>query len=97
MQIERLQWGRDLSVAEIPVGPGEVAGLGQASMGPRPFGRGDNLAKAIEDAGNPASMGPRPFGRGDGPDPGPQGAQGQASMGPRPFGRGDGAPGHLYR
>ncbi len=42
-----LQWGRDLSVAEIrPVEVGAVP-AGDASMGPRPFGRGDVSATPV--------------------------------------------------
>ena len=35
-----LQWGRDLSAAEGPSRIVGIGGAGQASMGPRPFGRG---------------------------------------------------------
>ncbi len=37
----RLQWGRDLSVAEILPSGEQEPPREQASMGPRPFGRGD--------------------------------------------------------
>ena len=61
-----------------------------ASMGPRPFGRGQGCICRDDQPGRClASMGPRPFGRGQGcicrdDQPG----RCLASMGPRPFGRG---------
>ncbi len=67
-----------------------LAGGYWASMGPRPFGRGDVSPprKGFPEAF--ASMGPRPFGRGDSHGGRrPQGLPRSASMGPRPFGRGD--------
>jgi len=69
-----------------------VAGPNQASMGPRPFGRGDAVASHVADLSQPASMGPRPFGRGDTRISAALICQAGASMGPRPFGRGDAVP-----
>ena len=64
LQENTLQWGRDLSVAE-GVGPCEgLRGGGNASMGPRPFGRGRETKHYRPRPALPASMGPRPFGRG---------------------------------
>ena len=86
-----LQWGRDLSVAEILPRLRELRDDLLASMGPRPFGRGNGRAQADMRLACRASMGPRPFGRGnawvtlDGTN------NMVASMGPRPFGRGNGS------
>ncbi len=60
-----LQWGRDLSVAEIQRDRRPRLRHVHASMGPRPFGRGDLLLVLGGAEGGTASMGPRPFGRGD--------------------------------
>ena len=60
-----LQWGRDLSAAESGVIQDVGARPGGASMGPRPFGRGECTAGARGHAVAGASMGPRPFGRGE--------------------------------
>ena len=60
----RLQWGRDLSVAEGETPDGAYRAGQNASMGPRPFGRGRRKAARGGIPKRPASMGPRPFGRG---------------------------------
>ena len=59
-----LQWGRDLSVAEGCGGAAVPPRASQASMGPRPFGRGRLWPTMRGSVVRPASMGPRPFGRG---------------------------------
>ena len=60
-----LQWGRDLSVAEtVGVTVKGPDGKG-ASMGPRPFSRGDEQIDGTAPITPDASMGPRPFSRGD--------------------------------
>ena len=60
-----LQWGRGLSVAEIR-GPGTSSDrLVRSSMGPRPFGRGNDAPTAGRPPDHVSSMGPRPFGRGN--------------------------------
>jgi len=87
-QDDKLQWGRGLSAAETRWCWPIVAGS-NASMGPRPFGRGDVANGVSKSVVAVASMGPRPFGRGD-PHALPPAPQCRAaSMGPRPFGRGD--------
>ena len=60
---ETLQWGRGLSAAETRPDYQKLYG-DRASMGPRPFGRGD-IAPRRPRGRWTASMGPRPFGRGD--------------------------------
>ena len=66
-----------------------LVGAADASMGPRPFGRGRRPQIEAIHADLVASMGPRPFGRGRhlGLVRGEVAWQ-RASMGPRPFGRG---------
>ena len=61
-----LQWGRGLSAAEMREGAPRPRAPGPASMGPRPFSRGNPCgeAKALPRATR-ASMGPRPFSRGN--------------------------------
>ena len=61
----RLQWGRDLSAAERPGRPGLAERNRPASMGPRPFGRGEGRGCVGSIIKGMASMGPRPFGRGE--------------------------------
>ena len=62
---DQLQWGRDLSVAEGLDFRQRTERRLNASMGPRPFGRG-RCARPSARLRRPAeaSMGPRPFGRG---------------------------------
>jgi len=48
------------ALPERPRGPG-------ASMGPRPIGRGNEVAGVARSSVGPASMGPRPIGRGNPP------------------------------
>ncbi len=84
-----LQWGHDLAVVESKDGLSVRLDPGQASMGPRPRGRGIPPLRAPCPTAGGASMGPRPRGRGIHVEhasrfPGRL----QASMGPRPRGRG---------
>ena len=60
-----LQWGRDLSVAETRLPEDPDVRVHLASMGPRPFSRGDVPYLPYRGAQTGASMGPRPFSRGD--------------------------------
>ena len=74
---------------KLPEGQGPGVGSLLASMGPRPFSRGN--CGCSPDAGRhgDASMGPRPFSRGNGEGYEGEGEGGGASMGPRPFSRGN--------
>ncbi len=87
--VGRLQWGRGLSAAETR-GPDDQQQRDlHASMGPRPFSRGnDSLGSEIIDRYE-ASMGPRPFSRGNDLVLGEVATEPAASMGPRPFSRGN--------
>ena len=62
---EPLQWGRELSPAEIRNPPVAVLLFRFASMGPRAFARGDDNSEAVCSRARIASMGPRAFARGD--------------------------------
>jgi len=87
--MDALQWGRGRRAAEIGyLNDIEKEGL-QASMGPRPKGRGNEPADEASQAMLDASMGPRPKGRGNITDRGACGTPITASMGPRPKGRGN--------
>ena len=69
---------------------GRRSGEKQASMGPRPIGRGNGRSRVRRLVRRGASMGPRPIGRGNSSAPGsPAPEAPQASMGPRPIGRGN--------
>ena len=61
----RLQWGRDLSVAETSIPIVDIAAMLAASMGPRPFSRRDGATNGRDGGFGGASMGPRPFSRRD--------------------------------
>jgi len=63
---DSLQWGRALSSAEIRIFRMVRQPVRPASMGPRPFERGNQLVTALMVPGVYASMGPRPFERGNG-------------------------------
>ena len=62
----QLQWGRGLSAAEIPYHHTSTTTCNIASMGPRPFSRGNFVDSVNTHTTDPASMGPRPFSRGNG-------------------------------
>ena len=67
-----------------------VARTGGASMGPRPFSRGNRRYALGAHHVAPASMGPRPFSRGNrGSALSRSRCPHHASMGPRPFSRGN--------
>ena len=85
-----LQWGRELSPAEMLGVEAATWRVEYASMGPRAFARGD-LPKAPAAAPAPvASMGPRAFARGDTQVRAGSVVRNEvASMGPRAFARGD--------
>ena len=70
-------------------------GIIAASMGPRPFSRGNNSLAGFLIAVAVASMGPRPFSRGNPIFDRQSWDTPLASMGPRPFSRGN--PGCLSR
>ena len=70
----RLQWGRGLSVAEMTAGLKGKSGPWTTSMGPRPFGRGNEGSDNMPKRKGKTSMGPRPFGRGNNP-PRPAGSR----------------------
>ena len=62
----------------------------EASMGPRPFSRGNWIGMDRVGVDWQASMGPRPFSRGNAPKQRQTWKSGRvASMGPRPFSRGN--------
>ena len=85
-----LQWGHRLSAMEIRIAPGDGVEFVPASMGPPPFGDGDEILRTYAGVGSiSASMGPPPFGDGDNLWPGTAWQTEQASMGPPPFGDGD--------
>ena len=89
----KLQWGRDLSVAEGAFGAAAGAG-GEGFNGAATFRSRKDRRQVRRHPHDLASMGPRPFGRGRMPVL--RQAQERlpvASMGPRPFGRGRAAPG----
>ncbi len=71
------------------VGVGGDTLVSWASMGPRPFSRGNARTTNNRIAGNAASMGPRPFSRGNARAFGCGPSHRHASMGPRPFSRGN--------
>ncbi len=85
----RLQWGHDLSVVEIRRCRRAVRCCPCASMGPRPFSRGNSHSRLATLRNIPASMGPRPFSRGNPDEYWPMNLAVEASMGPRPFSRGN--------
>ena len=85
-QLQR-QWGRGQTAAES-ARRRALCAHGEASMGPRPNGRGKTLYTVQIRATSPASMGPRPNGRGKGPGRVQAVLVVRASMGPRPNGRG---------
>ena len=60
-----LQWGHGLSAVEILDRYPRSPAVGEASMGPRPFSRGNGLNLLCPIVANNASMGPRPFSRGN--------------------------------
>ena len=64
-EVPRLQWGRGSSPAETRGGRGRHPPIGDASMGPREFTRGDDGQPAGLRQRRRASMGPREFTRGD--------------------------------
>ena len=83
-----LQWGRDLSVAEGPLLQQRRPQQRPASMGPRPFGRGRQVAPRHKRHTPPSFNGAATFrSRKDHTGPVPLPPR-RASMGPRPFGRG---------
>ena len=84
-----LQWGRDLSVAETRQTTKKNAEIIEASMGPRPFSRGNDASQGTHTRRTVASMGPRPFSRGNLRTEADQMERQPASMGPRPFSRGN--------
>ena len=84
----RLQWGRDLSIAERLAQSGLGRARCRASMGPRSFDRGKGTLHAGRAAGREASMGPRSFDRGKANRPNRVRMPSNASMGPRSFDRG---------
>ncbi len=86
--MQPLQWGRDVSVAEVPHDPSVTLDRPEASMGPRRFRRGsrDDAHDGQETTG--ASMGPRRFRRGSSREVLRRSADERASMGPRRFRRG---------
>ena len=63
--------------------------LTTASMGPRPFSRGNGSGSSCRRSRQFASMGPRPFSRGNRNAEASSLAAHCASMGPRPFSRGN--------
>ena len=63
---DALQWGRDSSVAEIPLPFGMEGCVIEASMGPRLFSRGNDIFGPLFMPGPAnASLGPRLFSRGN--------------------------------
>ena len=84
-----LQWGHGLSAVEMMLLPWLVASNRAASMGPRPFSRGNEVRHVGPHVYFIASMGPRPFSRGNQPGHGRLPGRCVASMGPRPFSRGN--------
>ena len=90
LYVHMLQWGHGLSAVEIV---GLELGFGpepRASMGPRPFSRGNHDACRAVRSGRHASMGPRPFSRGNRLSfTANWSLLIVASMGPRPFSRGN--------
>ena len=60
-----LQWGHDLSAVETSRSEGMLPFVNSASMGPRPFSRGNVYRRHRARAAVVASMGPRPFSRGN--------------------------------
>ena len=87
--LAKLQWGRELSPAEIPKSLPSLDFRRCASMGPRAFARGDNPFPLCYAKSNALQWGrelsPAEMGVGVDPLPAPP----QASMGPRAFARGD--------
>ena len=83
----KLQWGRDLSVAEGGSAR-EKAADACASMGPRPFGRGRRRRATLERAASWCFNGAATFRSRKARGTYDQGRHDFASMGPRPFGRG---------
>ena len=61
------QWGRGQTAAERRGVPMRLRATAQASMGPRPDGRGKTPSSATLPHSRNASMGPRPDGRGKPP------------------------------
>src|SRR5579883_1232578 len=61
----RLQWGRDLVIAEISITPIPAGTTGDASMGPRSGDRGNTDASQDASDDATASMGPRSGDRGN--------------------------------
>ena len=61
----RLQWGRGLAAAEMMNHRKHACSSLDASMGPRPCGRGNVVSIAMTRVERLASMGPRPCGRGN--------------------------------
>ena len=84
-----LQWGRGLSAAEMKGDSARAFNDLAASMGPRPFSRGNISGRSRPPSNRLASMGPRPFSRGNVEVLGYGDVAMVASMGPRPFSRGN--------
>ena len=61
----KLQWGRDHSIAETLMAHSVDVQVFRASMGPRPFDRGNTICPVRLFQVIGASMGPRPFDRGN--------------------------------
>ena len=85
--VSRLQWGRDLSVAECRQSP-RIRYEYRSFNGAATFRSRNVASRRWGAAARYASMGPRPFGRGMAKQVGMLAGGGGASMGPRPFGRG---------
>src|SRR5581483_8706207 len=84
-----LQWGRDLSIAEIVnQGNGSVPNW-SASMGPRSLDRGNCWDRSGQFRLRKASMGPRSLDRGNSVAPELLRESRVASMGPRSLDRGN--------
>ena len=84
-----LQWGHDLSAVETRNADTRKPRSWVASMGPRPFSRGNTDRDSREPKSEVASMGPRPFSRGNRDEASAVHLSRHASMGPRPFSRGN--------
>ncbi len=83
-----LQWGRDLSIAELVEITGAMNAAIFASMGPRSIDRGIPATIGAAARRHHASMGPRSIDRGISPKPRKRLPRRPASMGPRSIDRG---------
>ena len=86
--MQMLQWGRNLSVAEGRSWRTRRLKHGKASMGPQPFGCGRSKDQKEGCPKKAASMGPQPFGCGRARSRRAARSLTRASMGPQPFGCG---------